>query len=95
MGFERLATELVPRSRVLRDQLRPARSLSVRNRVYWGIYWDNGKENGNYYLAIGLNRDCDCSMLPKSENHMEKNVELLMDTATCRYWDRFRGSMGG
>ena len=21
--------------------------------VYWGIYWDNGKENGNYYSILG------------------------------------------
>ena len=20
---------------------------------YWGFYWDNGKENGNYYSIIG------------------------------------------
>ena len=22
--------------------------------VYWGIYRDNGKENGNYYLGFGV-----------------------------------------
>ena len=21
--------------------------------VYWGLYWDNGKQNGNYYIIIG------------------------------------------
>ena len=21
-------------------------------RVMWGLYWDNGKENGNYYLGF-------------------------------------------
>ena len=20
--------------------------------LYWGLYWDNGKENGNYYLGF-------------------------------------------
>ena len=20
--------------------------------VYWGLYWDNGKENGNYYIFL-------------------------------------------
>ena len=23
-------------------------------RIYWGIYWDNGKENGNYRDYIGI-----------------------------------------
>ena len=22
--------------------------------VYWGVYWDNGKENGNYYSILGV-----------------------------------------
>ena len=22
----------------------------VRKGLYWGIYWDSGKENGDYYL---------------------------------------------
>ena len=21
---------------------------------YWGLYWDNGKENGNYYSIFGF-----------------------------------------
>ena len=21
--------------------------------LYWGLYWDNGKENGNYYIILG------------------------------------------
>ena len=24
--------------------------------VLWGLYWDNGKENGNYYSIMGLYR---------------------------------------
>ena len=23
--------------------------------IYWGLYWDNGKENGNYYLGFRVN----------------------------------------
>ena len=23
-------------------------------RAILGLYWDNGKENGNYYLGLGL-----------------------------------------
>ena len=26
-------------------------TTSLGFRVYVGIYWDNGKENGNYYLG--------------------------------------------
>ena len=22
--------------------------------VYWGLYWDNGKYNGNYYSILGF-----------------------------------------
>ena len=22
--------------------------------VYWGLYWDNGKENGSYYGILGV-----------------------------------------
>ena len=21
--------------------------------VYWGVYWDNGKDNGSYYSILG------------------------------------------
>ena len=25
--------------------------------VYWGLYWVNGEENGNYYSILGLYGD--------------------------------------
>ena len=25
--------------------------------VYWGLFWDNGKSNGNYYSILGVYRD--------------------------------------
>ena len=28
--------------------------LGVYMRVILGLYWDNGKENGNYYSILGL-----------------------------------------
>ena len=34
--------------------------------VISGIYWDNGKENGNYYLGM--------------ENQMENKIEHEMET---------------
>ena len=39
--------------------------------VYWGLYGDNGKENGNYYngFYIGI-----------MENQMEKKMENEMET---------------
>ena len=26
--------------------------------LYWGFYRDNGKENGNYYIIIGVKSVC-------------------------------------
>ena len=25
----------------------------LQGHIYWGLYWDNGKENGNYYNING------------------------------------------
>ena len=30
--------------------------LLYNDRVSKGLYWDNGKENGNYYIMIGYIR---------------------------------------
>ena len=42
-----------------------------------GLYWDNAKENGNYYGIIGY-----IGILPPPvmENHMEKKMENEMET---------------
>ena len=43
----RLADEVVPKSS--RALLRVGIS-----DVIWGLYWDDGKENGNYYSILGF-----------------------------------------
>ena len=32
--------------------------------VNWGLYWDNGKENGNYYSILGFRLSIGCGMFP-------------------------------
>ena len=29
---------------------------SIFRLVYWGLYWDHGKENGSYYILSGVFR---------------------------------------
>ena len=26
--------------------------IGIIGYIYWGLYWDNGKENGNYYKGL-------------------------------------------
>ena len=42
-----------------------------------GIYWDNGKENGNYYSILELYWGYIGVIM---ENHMEKKMENEMET---------------
>ena len=44
-----------------------------------GLYWDNGKENGNYYNPIGN------LFTPIEENQMEKNMENEMESLPSSY----------
>ena len=47
-----------------------------------GLYWDNGKENGNYYSILGVilgitENNMETTIM---ENQMEKNMENDMGT---------------
>ena len=35
----------------------PGQQCTIIYRSILGLYWDNGKENGNYYGIFGLYRD--------------------------------------
>ena len=43
-----------------------------------GLYWDNGKDNGNYYSILGLHSWVG-DITPIMENQMEKNTEHEME----------------
>ena len=48
-----------------------------------GLYWDNGKDNGNYYSILGLYswvRD----ITPIMENQTEKNTEHEMEARVAQ-----------
>ena len=44
----------------------------------WGIYWDNGKDNGDYYSILGLYRDTG------KENGNYYNIELATSSGWCK-----------
>ena len=57
------------------------------NRVYigviWGLYGDNGKDNGNYYIILGLYIGCVMSDSSKQKRLTAASIWLTLPSS-CR-----------
>ena len=52
-----------------------------------GLYWDNGKENGNYYIIIGY-----IIGLYRDNGKENENNYIIIGYITGLYWDNGQGT---